>query len=242
MNNTQPWKRFLACACNHGNRCDPTSTAEVLRFKRAWKPHFIAHLGDNWDFAALRSGAKGTGDEALSLQDDLQEGKKFLSQLEPNLLFEGNHEARVGRLLEHPNAVYREAGEGIQKEIATHCSKLRAKWVPYDIKYGWRPMGDMLLGHGYMFSENALAKHATVFKKCAIGHLHVCTMAEGYGLDAPTAWCCGTLADIPGMSYARTRLATLRWSAGFLWGEYCEKEAVVWMSRRTDGGVWRSPL
>lgn len=240
MTPTRSWKRFLAVSCSHGHLADPTAIEAVLKFRKEWKPHFTAHLGDFLDLAALRSGAKASPDEAESLFDDFKAGFDFLRELRPNQIFFGNHEHRITNLAQHHNAVLSFACGKALGEIGDLAVKLKAEVVPYDIEKGWRRLGDTLLGHGYMFSSHALTDHATTFGKCIIGHLHIVGQAVGFRPGAPQAYCVGTLANIPGMGYARTRKATLRWSQGFAFGEYCDDETVVWLNEK--GSTWRSPL
>ncbi len=65
MNIVRKWKKFFAVGCSHGHLADQSALATALKFKSAWKPDTVMHLGDFMDLAALRSGAKGTPDENM---------------------------------------------------------------------------------------------------------------------------------------------------------------------------------
>lgn len=242
MNITRKWKRFLLCSCSHGHLADPAATKALLDFKRKWKPALTWHLGDAFDLAALRSGAKGTADEADSIVSDFGAGIDFLKALEPQKFFYGNHEDRLPHLAESPNAVVSYACSQIMGEIQDVCAELKAEVISYDIEDGWRPFGDALAGHGFMYSTHALAQHAQTFGKCFIGHLHYVGQMGGMRPGAPVAYCVGTLSKIKAMAYARRRPAVLRWSQGWYWGEYCANECVAWPMERTRSGEWRTPF
>ena len=52
----KPETRVVVMGDNHGNHADPDTLKAVLAFCKDFKPHHRVHLGDNWDFAALRKG------------------------------------------------------------------------------------------------------------------------------------------------------------------------------------------
>lgn len=231
------------CACSHGHLADPSALRAVLDFKRKWKPELCWHLGDFLDLAALRSGAKGTSDESKSILDDFKFGFDFIRALEPQKLFVGNHEDRLLALAQSPSAVISFAASQAFGAIQDEAQKLRAEIVPYDVETGWRPLGDALAGHGYMFSENAIRDHAEMTgKKTVIGHLHTVGQANGRCIGAPAGYCVGTLSSIHAMAYARRRRASLRWSQGFAWGEYNDREAVIYLCEKTKTDGWRFPI
>lgn len=232
----------MVVACSHGHLADPSALKAVLDFKKKWNPELTWHAGDFLDLAALRSGASGTKDEAEDLVADFNCGFDFLNKLEPQKIFLGNHEHRITELINHPNAMKSYACTQAYNSIQDVAKKLKAEIVQYDIETGWRPIGDALVGHGYMYNKNAIQDHAETFGKCIIGHLHHVGESSGATLKRSTAYCTGTLANIPAMSYARRRKATLRWSHGFAFGEYSNDESVIWLQKKTNSGEWRNPI
>ena len=239
------YKRFLAVGCSHGHLADPKALETVLRFQRIFKPQVRIHLGDFTDQAAFRSGAPGTKDETTSIADDLTHGLNFLRELKPTILLNGNHEIRLWKLADHHNEIVARAASSVITEIRDTVEKLKCQYVEhYDITRSWVDLGDLRLLHGFMYNENAIRDHAEHFGRCLIAHLHTVGEAAARRSDHARAYCVGTLANIPSMSYALTRRATARWSHGFAYGETNGKDTHVWLSQGTANtpGGWRLPL
>jgi hypothetical protein len=95
-----------------------------------------------------------------------------------------------------------------------------------------------------MYNEMAIRDHAETFGNTVLAHLHRAGSATGRRSDHPTAYCVGTLANIPSMAYANTRRSTLAWQHGLVYGEYNDERCHCWLSSgdpQTPGG-WRLPL
>ena len=242
MNIVRNWRKFMAVGCSHGHLAKQENLDAVLLFKHSFRPETVIHLGDFWDLAALRSGAAGTPDDAVDIEHDLGAGMEFLKALEPQMIFVGNHEDRIYHKAASPRAEISYAAGKMIGQLNDFCSQMKAELVPYHIKTGWRKFGDTLFGHGYMFNEMFIRDHAETFGKCCIAHGHKVGQAEGRRSDNPVAYCVGTLADIPAMTYAKTKRALLSWSAGIGHGEYCDDETIVNLCRKSDSGEWRLPL
>lgn len=236
------WKRFLAVSCSHGEYADEESLAEVLRFKAAYKPHTVMHLGDALDFTALRAGANGTKDESSSLEKDFDAGTQFLERLEPTHFWMGNHEDRVTRLIGHHNAVISYAASRVMGEITGLCGKMHCKVIPYDNELGWVKFGDTLFGHGHMFSMAAIREHAEAFGKCVFGHLHRTGIERARTRQHATGYCVGWLGRKQAASYAKSNRSRLAWNNGYAHGEYNDKYAVIRIEERHPEFGWRSPL
>ena len=243
MNITHKWKRLFAVGCSHGDLIDPLAAEAVLRFKAAWKPHTTIHLGDFVDTAAFRAGAKGTSDESAPISPDFNAGLSFLKALRPNLIFCGNHEARLWRLEKHHNAVVSQCATDLIERIRTRAALCKAELVEDWGIRSWRTIGNYKFGHGYLFGENFLRDTAEAHGNCVVAHAHRAGMANGRRDDSATAYCVGTLSDIPNMDYAGARRSTLSWSAGFVWGEYCDDKCVLWLHINPQNQKeWRFPI
>src|SRR4051812_35329957 len=81
------WKKWMAVGCSHGFLIDRQAGRIACKFKSDYKPDLTIHLGDFWDATALRSGAPGTKDSAVSIDHDLRCGLTFIEQLEANWIF-----------------------------------------------------------------------------------------------------------------------------------------------------------
>lgn len=239
------FKRFLAFGCSHGSLVDKHALAAVMKFSRAFKPHRKIHLGDVCDYAAFRGGAGGTKDEAVGLAPDIRAGAELIKQWAPTDVLIGNHDERVWRMADHQNAVIAHAAACSRHEFLTACESVKAKVLQsYDINQSWITLGDTKLMHGWMYSENAMRDHAEHFGKCIIAHLHVAGMGNARRSDHAVCYCVGTLANIPALDYAKGRRATARWSHGFVYGEYNDKECHIYLSHCEQGQAkgWRLPI
>ncbi len=235
----------MAVGCSHGHLADPNALKAVLKFKKAFKPDRVFHLGDLTDQTAFRTGAGGTRDESVSITDDLRHGIDFLHALEPTDFLIGNHEARLWRLADHHNVIIARAANSVIEEIRQATVKLHCRFVDhYDINRSWVQLGDTKLMHGFQYSEMALRDTAEHFGKCIIAHLHVAGMAAGRRSDHPVGYCVGTLANVPSMHYASTNRSTSRWSHGFCFGEYSDTQCHVNLSQcqQNEAATWRLPV
>lgn len=236
------YKKFLAVGCSHGHMADPKALAAVLKFSAEWKPDTRIHLGDFTDQAAFRSGAKGTSDETASIKDDLTAGLGFLDAYDPTIVLNGNHEDRLWNLAQHHNEILAHAASSVITDICNLLRKKKAKHITsYHINESWVTLGDTRFLHGFMYGEQAIRDHAEHFGRCVIAHLHRVGSAPARRSDHARAYCVGTLANIPAMDYAKNRRATAMWSHGFAWGEYNDKECVVWLAEANTNGPWRLP-
>lgn len=239
---TRKWHKLMAVACSHGDLICPDSEKAVLTFEQEFKPKVRAHLGDYLDTAAFRKGAKGTPDEARPYRSDFEAGVNFLKAYRATHVLNGNHETRLWEMLHHHNQVVVSAAEALTDRIRSTIALLGAKHIEtYSVrKCSWFEFGGWKFMHGFMFNEMAARDHAEAFGNCVFGHTHRPRIDKGRRLDNPTGICVGTLADIPNMDYAGTRRATLAWNGGFVWGEYCDDDAVFYLCEKAKTG-WRLP-
>ena len=145
----------MAVGCSHGDLIDHNASAAVLAFKDKYKPHTTVHLGDFLDTAAFRSGAKGTEDESRDIAPDFNAGLTFIKKLRPQIILNGNHEARLWRLADHHNAIVSECAQGLIERIRTAAAICKAEYVEDWSIRAYRTLGNYKLMHGYMYGENA---------------------------------------------------------------------------------------
>lgn len=239
-NINKQWKKFMAVGCNHGYWADPSALAGVLEFKAKYKPHTRIHLGDYMDTTSFRTGA-GTKDHAGEIVEDLSVGIKFLNDYEPTLLFNGNHDIRIWESLDDVNAHRRFAAQELVKRITKTIGKIDFE-QDYDIRHSVRRIGDTIFTHGFMYNDQGIRDHATHFGKCVIAHLHKVAAVPASRFDGPVGYCVGYLGDGTKFDYAARRKAVSQWSQGFAWGEYSDKECLVWLNERNREGAWRLPV
>ena len=109
----RPWKKFFGVSCTHAEHINKRSFDKALEFKKDFKPDYTFHLGDFLDTTAFRSGALGTSDGMASPELDLECGMFHITQLEPNLILCGNHEQRLWRFINSPNAIVADVKQAV---------------------------------------------------------------------------------------------------------------------------------
>lgn len=222
---TKGWQRWMACACTHGAEADPRALDAILRLREAWKPQFVAHLGDSIDVRAMRSGARrdsDSTDHSASLMDDLLQGISFLRELRPNVLLLGNHEARLADLSHSPNAVLAFAAHNVMARIEQEMTKIRCRIIPYlgVHKKCMFMLGDTGLLHGAAYGISAARDTAEYTgHSIVMGHTHRIA-AESARIHArAVGWNigCGIKLDI---AYAAHRRQSLGWRHAAAYGHY----------------------
>lgn len=241
MAHLRKYKRFMAIGCSHGSFLDNKAFEAVLKFKRTYKPETRVHLGDVCDYAAFRSGATGTKDEAAAIGPDIIAGSRVIGEFQPTDVLIGNHDERVWKLSNHPNAIIAHAASCSRNEFLTACQKAKVKRLVdhYDINRSWIELGDTKVLHGFgMGGENALRDMAEHFGRCIVAHFHAPGMARARRSDHAVGYCVGTLADISKLEYALKRRATAKWGHAFAYGEYSDSECVVSIAEESPNGKW----
>jgi hypothetical protein len=229
-------RKFIAAGCSHGGLALRSALDGLLKFKEEYKPHVTAHLGDATDTSCWRAGARDTKDEGESVEDDMASGLGFLQLLRPDVFCLGNHEFRIWKHADHPNAIIREAARATiahMREVITQ--EIGARFIEtYDIERSWVRIGPALMGHGWMFNENAIRDHAEyVGTDCIIAHLHRQGLERARQVRGATGWCVGYLGDREKFGYAHARKATSKWTVGFAYGEFTDKWINVNLHRIT---------
>ena len=214
-------KKFVIVADNHGDQIHRPTEKKFFEFLADFDPHIRVHLGDNWDFSAIRAGASDA-DRASDLEKDWLEGENFLRRFfkggETNVFLRGNHDERIFRLLKDPcSGVTREyARQGCQG-IEELMTELKAKMLPYDSRKGVFKLGNLSCLHGYHAGMHAAAQHARVYGECIFGHVHTFDSSPVASLERRVARSIGCLARHD-MSYCSSQTGKLRWSNGWAYG------------------------
>ena len=233
----------MAVGCSHGAEIDPEARAAVLKFKAAWRPQSTIHLGDFIDLASFRAGAvrySNDADHAADVAGDLMAGIEFLHELEPNQILCGNHEARLWKFSQSPNALLAYAANLTIHKIEETAKKLRAPLTPYGIR-NFIELGGTKFVHGSMFNTNAVRDHAETYGNVVMAHLHRVGWERARNIDGASGYCVGMLANFD-MEYAANRRATLAWSQGFAWGYYCDTSLTVNLCERKKSQPWLLPI
>ena len=236
------WKRFMAVGCSHGNHINPIAAEAVIKFRESWKPTTVVHLGDFCDTAAFRSGSKGTSDESEPIGPDIDAGCKFLQQLRPTMVLNGNHEIRIWKLQDSTNAIVSDCAMNIVSRLQKQMKALKADYEEGWSIHAFRKLGNYKLMHGYIFNENSCRDMAETEGNIIFAHTHRAGMAKGRRSDSPTGVCVGTLSNISNMDYALARRATHAWSGGVCFGEYCDDRLIPFIYEQPQTETeWRLP-
>ena len=246
MNITKRWKRFLAVSCSHASNADRVALDAIIKARDSFRPDLMVHLGDFTDTEAwLSSNPNGDGE---SVDEDITTGLKHLEELKCNLVLAGNHEARLWKHVESSNQIKAYAAAKAIEVIENGTRRIGAKFVKYKGVYSTYQIGNAILTHGTVYSENAARDMAEMYAKGNVswvisGHTHRTAYAKGRRDDNPTGINVGTLTREGAMDYANTRRATLGWSQGFVWGEYTDTRTVAWLHEHPrNQKTWRLPF
>lgn len=234
-------KRILVVSCSHGHHSDEESLQAVLAFKRDYKPDLIMHLGDFLDISAFMGGHVENG-KGEPIEPDVERGIEFIRELEPRVVFLGNHEDRLYNLHQTGSEMVKFAAGVVIDKINQLCSEIKAELVPYSGTHdpnSWRQVGGTAYSHGYMYGEQCARDHAEMLGMPVVfGHCHKILQQPGRCLGAPMGISVGCLASIPAMHYAKNRRATAAWDNAYLWGEYDSTKSRLFVERIKS---WQPP-
>jgi len=211
-----------------------------------WKPKHRVHLGDVWDFRALRNGASPE-ERAEGISYDINCGLEFREWYKPQLLTMGNHDYRLWRQAEqHSQGVLADLCRMKANDLEDDIRKLKIQWVPWGVEnYLTLPMGGPKLIHGYRSTMYPAKAHHENWGDCILAHVHKPDKYEARNIDGGKAFSVGTMADIKKMTYANNYPAKLGWRNSFLYGMHNTKTGAwqawpVTKDKNTDN--WMSPM
>jgi hypothetical protein len=237
------WEKSIFISDTHGDLVCPDAVKVVKRFIEDWQPKHRCHLGDVFDFRAIRRGASPE-ERMEGISYDYNCGFELLEWYQPHFLTMGNHDHRL----------WRAAGETSQGVLADLCAmkaqeteerlrKLRIKWVPYNVgSYLTLPGCRLKLIHGFRSRMHPARAHFAEWGDVVFGHCHKPDSHTATHIDGGKAFACGTLADIRKMSYADHQPGKLGWRNSFLYGIHNTKTGAyeLWPVIR-NGKEWISP-
>lgn len=252
-NITHKWKRGLVWSCSHAKYCDPEGWENLLRFRELWRPHYVACLGDFTDMTAFMGSASGASlNEPIA--PDVDTGLVHLKQMRPDEIIMGNHEDRIYRLRSdrNPNAIVQYAAHKAIEQIENCAQKLKARIHPYNGVHTLVRVenSDVALTHGTIYNENCCRDMANIYcngitiRKILFGHTHKAGMAPAKTYEQGMGYNIGCLVPRASLEYAKTRPATLSWTLGWAYFEYCNELSMssVYMITKQKGEQWRLPI
>lgn len=246
------WKKFVAVGDSHGDLVDESSLESAIKFVKHFKPSLFVHLGDAFDFRALRAGIKATESDAFEdLESDTLKGYQSLEKLfnaagnAEKVFLVGNHEHRLFRTAEsHPQGIVRQAARDGVEKMDDFFRKHSVAMLPYHIERGVYHNGKVAFVHGYSASNLSVKQHAEHYATnggaCIMGHLHRLERAAANKRGGAEGFSAGCLCNIDGMTYASHRLATSRWQNGWLFGAISANGQQIWDAKKI-GNKWLLP-
>jgi len=198
------------------------------------KPDVVVNMGDAADMASLSDYDKGKRSfhgraykKDIEAHLDFQERmwaplRRQKKKLPRRIVLEGNHEHRIWKHLDDPNALISKCANDTAKHLRSFIrDELKARYVDtYNINASWLRLGPFLLGHGWMHGEHAARDHAQLMGNCIIGHTHSFSSVRGKVATGATGISVGMLANGEALTYAHQRAATSKWTTSFLSCEY----------------------
>lgn len=217
--------KYMAIGCTHGDLLHEPSFNKFMARRAAYKPKHMLHLGDAFEFTALRKGA--TDDEQrISIDVDISWGLWLLEEIFSGIkgqrwFLRGNHCERLWQMKDKGSAIGREFAEEKIYEIESFLEDRGIQMKPYCSSKGVIKINDTLFMHGYGHGINAAKDHIRAYHNHAMFcHTHRAEHAVGTGWPEPlTAVNIGCMLKLL-PQYASRGVSTLSWTHGFGQGEF----------------------
>lgn len=233
--------RWMAVADNHGDKQENAVCKVALQFAREWKPSVRIHLGDAYDFRALRRAATPEEKQEGLLTDCLA-GNDFMAAYKPTVWLRGNHDERLWDVAD--------GKVGKDEKLREYCKLIRdqiigtvgddCRVLPYDAREGVYRLGHLKAIHGYHAGITAARQAALVYGAVIMGHVHAIDEYPIPGLHPRVGRAIGGLCQLR-MDYNRAVTASLRQAHGFAYGLSFDDGSYLFYQAREIGGNWHLP-
>lgn len=214
--NQNRFVKLLLVADNHGQLIDHEAEERLFTFKRSWRPNITIHLGDCYNFDALRKGATPP-DMNMDMGVDVGYANAFLERLRPNYYLMGNHDWRTRANIEHPNAVIRYACQTQIDAFKKMMERLKVEVYDWGVRPGVLELYGQRYIHGYSQSANARTKRAfEVYGPVVQGHGHTPELVFNPSYNGGMSMTLPSMCNNAMMEYQRGQYASLGHMTG--WG------------------------
>ena len=217
--------KFMAAGCTHGNLLDEAAFAYFMKEKKAYKPKHMFHLGDVFEFTALRKGASDD-EKRIDIEEDIEWGLWTLEQMMEGIKGErwflrGNHCQRLWDMAETGSVINKDFASTHIARIEEFLGDMKIKTKPYCSTQGVVQVNDLLAMHGYGFGVNAAKDHLKIYHKDVMFvHTHRAEVAVGTGWPRPLVALNLGMMRTPFPKYASRTTSVLSWNPGFGKGEF----------------------
>jgi predicted phosphodiesterase len=235
------WEKSIFMADSHGDLVCRKTLKKFYEFMDDWKPKHRVHLGDVWDFRALRMGASNE-DRADSIKYDYNCGIELLTEFKPTMLTLGNHCDRLWRIAsEHSNRTLADLAAQKVDETEDFFRKQRIQWTPWKINKRFK-IGNLSISHGFKTGMNHAKAMHSMFGSSIYGHVHSPSDYIANHIDSGSSHSVASMADIDKMTYADHHGAKLGWRKGWAYGLHNTKTGAFRIYHATvEDGVIVSP-
>ena len=235
-------KKYVLAADNHGDHIHGKTANDLYSFVEEWKPALRYHLGDLFDFRALRRKAN-ENEKRESIKEDVAEGKEFLKWYRPNVWLLGNHDDRLFEIAKWGCGAVKDLAELGVADILKTTDKIGCQIVPFGKRIGVYQLGDMKLIHGYFSGSTAARQHAAIYGKCCFGHVHAHDIASIPRIEgAVVGMAIPALCELD-QEYNQQQCGSLRHSNGWAYGVIDTETGATetWVAKKL-GGKWLLPM
>lgn len=222
---------------NHGDMVDVEAAKELFKFCKWFKPDIKIHGGDCFDLRSIRKNAN-SNERNESLKEDVDAGKWFIRNYQPDVFLNGNHEDRLEQIISTTtNALERDACQDLMDDINRYLRKYGCKKIlPYHAEKGVYSIGPVRTCHGYTCGTRAVQEHAIHYGleggAVLIGHLHLIMQVNARRYKGTVGFCGGCLCMKDIMGYSKNRLNTSTWGTGWLYGYVEGNNWKVWQAHK----------
>ena len=244
------WTSCLFSTDTHGELIDEDYRKYILQWIKDHKPKRLFHLGDLFDFKAIRKGACAE-ERSHNLSADIKSGLSYLRQLQEasaksNLeaITWGNHDYRLFALANSlKDGLEFDYARMLLKEIQNTIKKIKCAEREYDVEKGWYEIAPgRLIGHGYASSIQPARTACQHWGSTITGHVHRFDYFANDDLGRTESYVIGAGCQIA-QDYNRTHRRRLSHSVGFAWGNVNTKTGdwIIWFIKRNKDGTWLDP-
>ena len=229
--------KFVAVGDNHGDMIDTDVESEFYKFLKWFKADEVIHLGDNYDFRSIRSGA-GDREQNESLVADVKAGNRFIKRISPTAFLNGNHDDRLNQIIKNStDAMKVDYCINLKNFMNNTLKSVGCKKIyEYHAEDGVHTLGNIKFCHGYSCGVRAVEEHAIHYADkggaVIIGHLHSIQQINARKHGGAVGFSGGCLCQKRAMDYAKNRLATSKWGSGWTYGFVQGKDWKVWQAHR----------
>jgi len=216
--------KYLAFGCTHGDLIDQSVFEELIQFKAEIDPEHVIHLGDAFEFTALRKGASSEEQE-IDIDHDINMGlwamDEMFSGAKTKIYLRGNHCERLWKMALSGSKIGRDWAALRIRAIEGFIAKQGAIMLPYDSHKGVVEINETLFMHGTLYGINAARDHLRVYHKDLVFvHTHRAEDVTIPGWPEPlTAINAGCLRELL-PEYAQRTVSTLGWKHACAYGEF----------------------